>query len=169
MGVLQASSTQNDYVVAYWAVCLLSLVVLGKQRPLSLFENVCLALALGTGLLTKGTFFVYALPVMAWHFVPMVYQRRPRQWLTEGLLVIGIVVLVNLGFWARNIVTYGGPYGNSEWLRANLTLLARGARCQRRVCSPPRFPHSPQDARLRCLRRMSRRRASPPPRIPPRT
>lgn len=123
MGVLQATSTQNDYVVAFWAVCLLSLVVLGKQRRLSLFENVCLALALGTGILTKGTFFVYALPVMVWHFLPMIFQRRPRLWLSEAVLIVGIVVLVNLGFWARNVNTYGGPYGTSDWLRANLTLL----------------------------------------------
>jgi hypothetical protein len=123
MGVLQATSTQNDYVVAFWAVCLFGLVVLGKQRELSLLETFCLALALGTGILTKGTFFVYALPLMAWHFGPMVFKRRPRHWLTQGLVVVGLVGVVNLGFWARNMVTYGGPYGTSDWLRANLTLL----------------------------------------------
>ena len=123
MGILQATSTQNDYVVAFWAVCLLSLVVLGKQRPLTRFEQACLALALGTGVLTKGTFFVYALPIMAWHFVPMVFRRRPGRWLTEGLLAVGIVVLVNFGFWARNMVTFGGPFGTSDWLRANLTFV----------------------------------------------
>jgi 4-amino-4-deoxy-L-arabinose transferase-like glycosyltransferase len=123
MGVLQATSTQNDYVVAFWAVCLFGLVVLGKQRELSRLETLCLALALGTGILTKGTFFVYALPLMAWHFGPMVFRRRPRHWLTQGLVVVGVVGLVNLGFWARNMVTYGGPYGTSDWLRANLTLL----------------------------------------------
>lgn len=126
MGVLQATSTQNDYVVAFWAVCLLGLVVLGKQRPLSLYEQACLALALGTGVLTKGTFIVYALPLMAWHFLPMLIRRRPRQWLTEGLLAVGVVVLVNLGFWGRNTVTFGGPYGPRDQLEANLTLVSWG-------------------------------------------
>jgi len=139
MGVLQATSTQNDYVVAFWAVCLLGLVVLGKQRKLSRLEMICLALVLGTGILTKGTYFVYALPVMAWHFVPMVFKRRPRQWLTEGLVVVGVAGLVNLGFWARNMVTYGGPYGTSDWLRANLTLL-RVAPAPSASAQPPATP-----------------------------
>ena len=121
MGVLQATSTQNDYVVAFWAVCLLGLVVLGIQRDLDRSESLCLGLALGCGLLTKGTYVAFGIPLVAWYYLHRVWLKRPRLWISEAAAVGGVVVLLNLGFWSRNYVTYGGPYGPSDELRANLT------------------------------------------------
>jgi hypothetical protein len=45
---------------------------------------------------------------MAWHFVPMVFRRRPGQWLTEGLLPLGWS-LVNFVL-GTNMVTFGVPF-----------------------------------------------------------
>lgn len=123
MGILQSTSTQNDYVVAFWAVCLLALVVEGKKGPQSWLDKGMLAVVVGIGTLTKGTFFVYAIPLLVWHFLPKLWRERPKAWLSEGVLVVLVVVICNAGFWARNIVTYGGPYGTSGWLRGNLTFL----------------------------------------------
>jgi hypothetical protein len=62
MGVLQATSTQNDYVAALWLVCLAVFVVLAVKQEASIIELFSLAAALGLGLLTKGTFYPYAVP-----------------------------------------------------------------------------------------------------------
>jgi len=120
MGILQASGTQNDYVTAFWVTCLAYLVVLSRKRPLRRFETVGLGLALGIGVLTKGPFFVYAPPLMVWFFLPQLRRGNLRRVLFEGIVLACITVLLNAGFWSRNIVTYGGPYGTSDWLRQNL-------------------------------------------------
>jgi 4-amino-4-deoxy-L-arabinose transferase-like glycosyltransferase len=123
MGILQSTSTQNDYVVAFWAVCLMALVVEGKRPPQAWVDKGLIALVTGLGVLTKGTFFVYVIPLLAWHFLPKLWREKPKAWLAEGALVALVVVMCNAGFWARNVVTYGGPYGPSDWLTANLTFL----------------------------------------------
>jgi len=120
MGILQASGTQNDYVTAFWVTCLAYLVVLSRKRPLIRFETVGLGLALGIGVLTKGPFFVYAPPLMVWFFLSELRRGSFRRVLFEGIVLAGLTVLLNAGFWSRNIVTYGGPYGTSDWLRQNL-------------------------------------------------
>jgi len=123
MGILQSTSTQNDYVVAFWSVCLMALIVEGKKREISWWDKGLLALVVGLGTLTKGTFFVYVIPLLVWHFLPKLWREKPMAWLGEGTLVVAVVVICNAGFWARDIETFGGPYGPSDWLRANLTFL----------------------------------------------
>ena len=124
-GILQASSTQNDYVAALWSVCTAFWVVTAKERELTRLEKVGLGLTLGAGFLTKGTFFVYAPPLMLWYFLPRLWSRGIGAVLREGVVLTLIAVMLNLGFWARNVQTYGGPYGTSEWLQANLWIRFR--------------------------------------------
>ncbi len=116
MGILQATSTQNDYVAALWLVCLAIFVVLAVQREVSRTELLCLASALGLGLLTKGTFYPYALPLGVWLIVHWLSQRKFLVFLKRGVLIVGIVAILNLGYWARNTITYGGPLGSPEWI-----------------------------------------------------
>jgi 4-amino-4-deoxy-L-arabinose transferase-like glycosyltransferase len=65
MGILQASSTQNDYVTTFWLVCLVHYIFRFKAQP-------CCANAVGVGaslalaLLTKGTAYLYASPLLVW-------------------------------------------------------------------------------------------------------
>jgi 4-amino-4-deoxy-L-arabinose transferase-like glycosyltransferase len=83
---------------------------------------VCLALTTGLGILTKGTFFVYAPPLLVWLALSLL---RSRGVAALGRLVVVIavaVVALNAGFWIRNIIVFGGPYATSEWLRTNLGL-----------------------------------------------
>ena len=123
MGLLQATSTQNDYVAAFWTLSLLAVVAQAKLEPIDLAARAELGGIVGLGMLTKGTFPVYALPILAWHFVPMLWREKPKRWLLDGAIVLAIVILCNLGFWSRNLATFGGPYGPSDWLRTKLTFL----------------------------------------------
>ena len=120
MGILQATSSQNDFVTAFWVVCLAYFVVLAKVRPLSLLEQACLGLALGLGMLTKGTFYVYATPLMIWHYLPRLFRRGRRRVVVEGFAVGLLALAINAGFWGRNLATYAGPLGPSEWLDENV-------------------------------------------------
>jgi len=122
MGILQASSTQNDYAATFWVICLAYFVVLSRRRGLSTVEMLALSGTFGIGLLTKGTFYVYCAPFLLWYFVPRVLRERPLRGLVEGLVLIAFAFVLNLGFWLRNISTFGGPFGTEDWLLANLTL-----------------------------------------------
>ncbi len=151
MGVLQASSTQNDYVVAFWAVCLLSLVVLGKQRPLSLFENVVPGARAGDRrphqrdvLRLRPAGHGLALRADGLPAAPETMAHRG----VAGRL--GSSCWSTLGSGPGTSVTYGGPYGTSDWLRANLTFLrcagANGERAAQRLHLRRRTQTSPPEA-----------------------
>jgi len=121
MGILQSTSTQNDYATAFWVVCMAYFVVLSMKRELSKFEFVCLALSFGLGVLTKGTFFVYFPPLLALFFLARLRKRGFLKSAAYGLILILVVAVLNTPFWSRNVQTYGGPYGTSEWLQRNLS------------------------------------------------
>jgi len=127
MGILQASSTQNDFVTTFWVICLAYFVVLSRKRMLTRFETLGLSLALGIGLLTKGSFFVYAPPLVLWFFLPRLRSENVRRLISEGLVLACVTVVLNLGFWSRNMITFGGPYGPSDWLRENINIEAPSA------------------------------------------
>ena len=119
-GILQSSSTQNDYVVALWSVCTAFYVLTSKYRDLTRLELLGLALVLGIGFLTKGTFYVYGPPLMVWYLLSRLRSRGLRSVLVEGAALALIAAALNAGFWARNLQTYGGPYGPSDFLQRNL-------------------------------------------------
>jgi hypothetical protein len=113
MGILQATSTQTDYVTAFWILGLAYYAVLAHQRRLSTFEWALLCLLVAMGVMTKGTFYPFALPFLVWLFIS---TMRRVGWLSTvkyALLGILVVGLVNAGVWARNYQTYGFPLGPS--------------------------------------------------------
>ena len=123
LGVLQATSTQNDMVVALWTVCTAYLVFLGLKRPLLRSERVALGLSFGLGLLTKVTFTVYALPLAGLHAIGNLRSLGWRRGLGSTALVGTLACLMNLPTWARNLDTYGGLYGPPDWMRSNSALI----------------------------------------------
>ncbi len=112
MGILQASSSQNDYVTAAWAVCLAYFCLrLSLQSEFSWPDLGFAALAAGLGVLTKGTFFVFALPFLAGLGAALWLKFRPKVFF-QAILAGGLVVAaLNAGFWSRNLATYGSLTG----------------------------------------------------------
>lgn len=109
MGILQASSTQNDYVAAYWLACFAFFAGLLDRQP-SLLCIVGAGGALGLAILTKGTAYVYATPIVCLLVVSAVRHGRMKQ-ISAVALVIGIGVMTNLGHYHRNYDLYGSPFG----------------------------------------------------------
>ena len=118
IGVLQATSTQNDYVVAFWLVCLAYFVLLNKKRPLDSVEKLIMAGAVGLGMLTKVTFYIYALPWLAWFLFSQNFGANRRRLVFDLVVMTLIVVTLNLGYWARNLSTYGTPFGPGDFVRS---------------------------------------------------
>jgi hypothetical protein len=116
MGLMQATSTQNDYVVAFWLISLICFASLRALRPPGRIERLSFGIALGLGLLTKGTYYPYAAPIVLWY---LVYEVRDAGWrltAARGLWIAIPVLILNLGYWTRNILTFSGPLGSSDWV-----------------------------------------------------
>jgi hypothetical protein len=121
MGILQATSTQNDYVTALWLTSLAVMVILACQSETGIEVTLSIGAALGLGMVTKGTFYPYAVPFLIWLFLHWLHQGKWNLILKRSILIIAIVLILNLGFWARNITTFGGPLGPSGWVDEKTT------------------------------------------------
>jgi Dolichyl-phosphate-mannose-protein mannosyltransferase len=111
MGILQASSTQTDYVVSFWLVCFVYFTMLLRTKPHVLHASATGA-ALGLAILTKATAYLYALPFAVWVGASVVKARR-----TKGLLLVALALTIalatNLGHYGRNYGLFGTPLGPS--------------------------------------------------------
>ena len=107
MGMLQASSTQNDYVVTFWLVCLAYFTLAATRRP-GWGVSAGVGAALGLAVLTKATAYLFATPLLVWLLVGYGRSMRWRCY-RHVLLIAGVVLALNLGHWLRNTDLYGTP------------------------------------------------------------
>ncbi|MFP4220374.1 MAG: ArnT family glycosyltransferase [Phormidium sp.] len=110
MGVLQAASTQNDYVVALWLVCLSYFTLLMLQVGVTVSTAVYIGASLGLAILSKGTAYIYGFPLCLGLLVWTIQQKRRRVWQLASLAA-AIAVLLNLGHYLRNFALSGSPLG----------------------------------------------------------
>jgi hypothetical protein len=120
MAVIQASSAQNDLVVAYWLVCMVYFLLAYRaaSNPPARIRAAALAgLSLGLAALTKGVAYVDALPfllVFAWWAIRALRWRAWRPFVALAVLALA----VNFGFFARNLIVFHAPLGPQEATRA---------------------------------------------------
>jgi hypothetical protein len=112
--ILQSSSTQNDLVTGLWFLCFLAYVIESQNRSLTRMEVVFCACALGLGLLTKGTFYLYAFIFLIFFLVQILKRERLRRGLLLSALIGVLVLVLNAGYWLRNIITYKSPLGTTS-------------------------------------------------------
>ena len=109
MGILQASSTQNDYAEAFWMVCAVYYTLQIRTQS-TLANTLGLGVSAGLALLTKGTGYIYMLPIMAVGTCWFVMQKKAGVW--KPAIVLGAIVLaINAGAWMRNISAFGSIFG----------------------------------------------------------
>lgn len=111
MGIIQASSTISDYVVALWVVCAVA-------ESMDVFVNsvrsdrlVFAGLAAGLAVLAKPTAVPYLVPLAILLAVVLLKRIRLGRSLAWGLLALALVVALSAGHMARNIRFYGDPLG----------------------------------------------------------
>ena len=108
MGLLQSTSTQNDYAVTFWLVCLTYYVIKAKQCP-DARHALLVGLSLAFAIFTKGTAYLVALPFMlvyTWVVITATGFKKATAYL---LVVAAMILLVNGGHYARNMKVYGNP------------------------------------------------------------
>ena len=126
MGILQASSTQTDYVVTLWLVCLthfvLRLLEVSEGRLPIGTQSSLAGLSLGLSLLTKPTAYLFAAPFLVWLSLSLVRRWGVRS--VKIVLAISVIaVLMNLGHYIRNLEVFGSPIATpsstSRWTNAS--------------------------------------------------
>ncbi|BAZ17121.1 hypothetical protein NIES4071_89990 [Calothrix sp. NIES-4071] len=112
MGILQASSTQNDLVEAFWLVCLacytLIIVDKGKNTPWNIY--LLFGCSLGLCILTKGTAYFYILPFLIWVTLSQVKYLRFSVW-KPALFVASFALVININHYLRNYFVFNSPLG----------------------------------------------------------
>lgn len=65
MGILQSSSTQNDYVVSFWLVCFVYYGLIILKTP-NYWLASAIGASLGLAIMTKPIAYLYATPFLLW-------------------------------------------------------------------------------------------------------
>ncbi|HOQ98419.1 MAG TPA: glycosyltransferase family 39 protein [Anaerolineae bacterium] len=112
MGVVQSSTTQNDYAVTLWLVCVVYFAAIWKRRP-SRVTCAALGCSLGLAILTKATAYVYAFPFVLALFLVGVRRLRWAMWRPIAAIA-AFVLLINFGHGLRNYALYANPLGPGE-------------------------------------------------------
>lgn len=123
MGILQASSAKNDYVLAFWLVSLTYFIInyfnvrdfnlAGKREETpTITKNhtiYLIGLLLGLATLTKGTAYLFAFPLMIWFFSRIVFKEKIKEWLKIGVIVTILALALNAGHYIRNYKVFHHP------------------------------------------------------------
>lgn len=117
MGLVQSVTTQNDYVVSFWLVCLAFNVLLFIDRPCTSKISLEFGASLGLAILTKATAYIYAFPFCVIWIIILIQQLLNKQLQKKfwNITVFSFLpaILINLGHWWRNIEVFQTPLGVS--------------------------------------------------------
>jgi hypothetical protein len=119
LGILQASSAQNDYVVTVWLLCFVHYTLVTLKRGVATGRALLIGASLGLAILTKGTTYLFAAPFVLWY--PVVLVKRPHFSCWRPLLLVPLVILLLNGpYWTRNYEVFGEPLGGHPAVKNTL-------------------------------------------------
>jgi len=112
MAILEATSTQNSYVVCFWSVCFIYYSMVLKRRAGFLY-SIAAGCSLGLAILAKPTAYIYTFPFLMWFCFEMLKKSR-RQFIKYVFIIAIAVLSINLGHYLRNMNLYGNPLGPGQ-------------------------------------------------------
>jgi 4-amino-4-deoxy-L-arabinose transferase-like glycosyltransferase len=101
---LQSSTTKNDIVCGFFIITALYFTIRTYYEP-SLKNFFFLGLAIGLGVLTKGTAYLFLAPILVLFGIFMLAKlihTKNLKILLRGFLLIFIVLMLNIGHYSRN-------------------------------------------------------------------
>ncbi len=110
MGILQATSTQNDYVAAFWCVAFVVFMLRYLRVPPSAYTSVLVGGALGLAILTKATTLLY-LPAFGLWLAAGLLRGARLIGLRHVLIVLGAALVILAPQSWRNYRLFGDPLG----------------------------------------------------------
>ena len=112
MGILQASSTQNDLVVASFFLAFLFFLLKAQDD----WQSFVLAgVAMGLALATKGTAYLYVcIPGVVLGGYKLFKSKTPKAVFAKLAAVVALALVINVGIYVRNITNTGKPLTGGE-------------------------------------------------------
>src|SRR5215467_1029080 len=111
MGILQSSSTQNDYAVSFWLLCFVYFSISSvRQEQIHWPYALAAGFTLGLAILTKGTAYIFAVPFVVWVGYSFLKRFRFKSW-KPALLIGAACLALNFGHYTRNLNLFGSPIG----------------------------------------------------------
>jgi 4-amino-4-deoxy-L-arabinose transferase-like glycosyltransferase len=134
MGILQGSSTQTDYVAAYWMICFVYCVFRWRQNC-SWSNTLFAGLVLGLGWLTKGYTYVNTFPYFLAIFFKAIWPwKNSKVVMVVCVLCLGLVL--NAGYFMRNWKSSENIFGKAELTATTHWSIGGGAaNILRNMCS----------------------------------
>ena len=116
MGIVQATSTMNDYVVGLWMVCVAEvfLSIWVEPKSIKLKEIVFLACAAGLAIATKPTSYAFLLPFALATAILLLRNLSSAKVICFSVVVLLICSALNAGNMLRNTITYGNPIDSGQ-------------------------------------------------------
>lgn len=127
IGIAEAISTQNDYIVAYWSIVVYVFGLLLFYAPTNRWYMLGIGLALSLGMLTKSTAAIYCAPLLLvlgfWLLI-----RHRRSVLPFTAAIVGLLLILNLPQMTRNYQVFGSPLSSKfvNTITVNETFTASG-------------------------------------------
>lgn len=121
MVVMQASTTQNDLIAAYWTLAFVyfTLDLLKVEKLNFSYANLSLlfllASCLGIGLLTKSTSCFALIPFLLWILIDILKKKNSIKYIPfYAIIAILIIILINFGYFSQNQKTDGSILASSQ-------------------------------------------------------
>lgn len=108
MGILQSSSTQNDMAVSFFILTALLFAIKAATKNFKLQEVLLFSISVSLACLTKGTAYIFLLPVILMYGIQAILKLRLQVWKP---LLIGILIFIAINdtFFLRNYSTFHHP------------------------------------------------------------
>ncbi|MCD4780309.1 MAG: glycosyltransferase family 39 protein [Candidatus Omnitrophica bacterium] len=112
VGILQATSTQNDYVLSFYFLCFVYFILLALKN--FKFKFLILSgLSLGLAFLTKATAYFFCAPFLLFLCVNA-YKKRKFLCLSDAAFILFFSLIVNIPYYCRTLSLSLGLYMDSQ-------------------------------------------------------
>jgi hypothetical protein len=116
VGILEATSTQNDYVSAFWILCLVSIVVKNRNQAYSRIDIFTMAVLAGLAMLVKVAAYPYVAVILIWAVLSKINIIGFKRSILHSVVIITVLVVLNFPGWARSQQAFHSPLGETAFI-----------------------------------------------------
>jgi hypothetical protein len=107
MGIVEASSTMNDYIVALWVACFVVEVILFSSSKGSKGSLAAMSMSFGLAIITKPTAYAFLLPFVIWVISVAVKNGIWQTKIRQVLIGVLLITFLNLPHYVRTFQIFG--------------------------------------------------------------
>ncbi len=113
IGIVESTSTQNDYITTCWMVCMCILLLRWMRNAQNPIHALGASAALGLAVLTKPTSYIYAAPIVVVGALLILRKTKgTARKFGHVAIVFSVFALLNAPHMLRNYSLVGSPLGS---------------------------------------------------------